>query len=464
MAKIQFLPACLALNAAVIAGVLVITALFGRIYCSTICPLGVLQDTAIAFRRAADKSISKSRARKHLSPWHSKRFSFSRERKWLRYGVLALTIIALVAGIQCFVALIAPYSSYGRTVRAITGIGSPRTDTALLWIGLASFVLIIFLAVMFGRAWCSNICPVGTVLGSVSRFSLFRPRIDENKCTHCHACEKTCRAACIDSERVAIDSSRCVDCFDCLDACKSGAISFSALKRKPAQATAGNATKRKPAQADGHGTTEHKPAAPDSSRRGFLAATGIIAGTVLGAKAQNAAAKAMSAAGNTSGPKSEPERTTPIVPPGAVSAEHFYNRCTACQLCVSNCPNGVLRPTDDLMHFLQPHMSYENGFCRPECTRCSEICPTGAILPVERGRKTLIHIGYASVRKEDCIGCGKCADTCPMGAIKMYKADGKSLPAVAREQCIGCGKCEYLCPVRPVSAITVNGLEKHQEE
>ena len=166
-------------------------------------------------------------------------------------------------------------------------------------------------------------------------------------------------------------------------------------------------------------------------------------------------------------PKVPLEREPRLVPPGSQSVKNFYDKCTACQLCVSACPNGVLRPSTDLDHFLQPQMGYENGFCRPECTACSEICPSGAILKVERDAKTLVRIGKAVVNPELCLaakgeaGCGKCARECPSGAISMVNIDGTRRPVVAEEQCIGCGKCEYLCPSRPVSAISVKGLETH---
>ena len=166
--------------------------------------------------------------------------------------------------------------------------------------------------------------------------------------------------------------------------------------------------------------------------------------------------------------KTPVEREPRLVPPGSHSVKNFYDKCTACQLCVSNCPNGVLRPSTDLDHLLQPQMGYENGYCRPECTTCSDICPAGAILPVKKEAKTLIHIGTAVVNAELCLaakgeaGCGKCARECPVGAISMVNADGIRRPVVSEEICIGCGKCEYLCPSRPISAITVKGLEIHR--
>ena len=166
-------------------------------------------------------------------------------------------------------------------------------------------------------------------------------------------------------------------------------------------------------------------------------------------------------------PKQAPKRETPITPPGSFGARNFYRRCTACQLCVAECPNNVLRPSGRLEHLMQPEMSFEKGYCRPECTRCGELCPAGAILPISKEVKTNFHLGTAGVDATLCLeatgksSCGKCAQACPTGAIMMV-ADGEHRrPVVAEEVCIGCGKCEYLCPVRPISAITVNGKEVH---
>lgn len=127
-------------------------------------------------------------------------------------------------------------------------------------------------------------------------------------------------------------------------------------------------------------------------------------------------------------------------------------------------PNNVLRPSSDLQHFLQPEAGYENGFCRPECVECSQICPAGAILPVSVEEKSQIHIGRAKVKLDQCIDCGNCAHHCPTGAIRMVKIEGydRPKPVVMEEVCIGCGACEYLCPVRPISAITVDGLQTHR--
>jgi len=462
LARLQFLPAVTRLigsatlgNIAVVCGILLFTWLFGRLYCSVLCPLGVFQDIVIWLRRTLGKAVKPLR----------KKYNFNRERRWVRYPVAGLFIGCIIVDLQLVVSLLGPYSAYGRMVRSVVG-GGPAP---LLIAAGVTFVVIFVCAWLWGRAWCSNVCPVGTVLGCFSKYSLFRVYVDPDKCVKCSACQHICKASCIDSSTQTIDGSRCIDCFDCLDFCKAGAIRFG-----PASATAasraenGRKIGKKSSvsvekQANGRENGDN-PSEVYKSRRQFIATGAFLVGAGI-----TAAAQEMKVDGGLAPmePKVPLEREPRLVPPGSQSVKNFYDKCTACQLCVSACPNGVLRPSTDLDHFLQPQMGYENGFCRPECTACSEICPSGAILKVERDAKTLVRIGTAVVNPELCLaakgeaGCGKCARECPSGAISMVNIDGTRRPVVAEEQCIGCGKCEYLCPSRPVSAISVRGLETH---
>lgn len=491
MAKLQFLTATLRLiggatlgNIAVVGGILLLTLLFGRIYCSVICPLGVFQDSIIWLRRKVSRKKGLKKLRKH--------FKFNKERRILRYGVAVVFIACIAVGLQPLVALLAPYSAYGRMVSAIFG-GGPAP---LLITAAATFLLITACAWLWGREWCGSVCPVGTVLSLFGRASLFRIKINEDRCVKCGSCSRACKASCIEEGSLRIDLSRCIDCFDCIGVCHTGAISFgtavgckgSGAGSKGKSASSFNAEARPDAVAG----SKTSPAAPayvqtkrasadagraeasraaetvSSGRRAFLATSAIA--LAAGAKA---AAQEMKLDGGLAPleDKIAVERGAGLVPPGAGGVKDFYSKCTACQLCVQACPNQVLRPSTELGRLLQPVMGYENGFCRPECTACSDVCPAGAIKPLAEGEKTAIRIGTARVDTSLCLAatgkenCGQCEFQCPAGAIEMVRdASGVRLPVVAEEQCIGCGKCEYLCPVRPVSAITVRGLETHIEK
>ena len=435
MAKLQFLPSCMALNFAAIAFVLLSTLVFGRIYCSVICPMGVFQDLVI-------------RVRKLLSPKGRKpKRHFVKEPRIVRYGVLALVIVTALTFSQLLLTVLAPYSAYGRMVRSIVGLSREESlAPALLITAAATLVVICVCAWIWGRGWCNTVCPVGSVLGLVSRFSLFKVSIDQSQCVSCRKCEKGCKSSCIDIDTHTIDHSRCVDCFDCLDSCPKGGIKFRfSLPRKAKTGPVAESV--------------------DKGRRAFMATTALVGGS-LALGAQN---KRLDGGLADIIDKTSPERAERLVPFGAESVKDFYDRCTACQLCVSNCPNGVLRPSTDIGHFLQPQMGYEKGWCRPECTTCSQVCPAGAIRPLKAEEKLTHKIGTAKVNLSLCLaakdeaGCGNCSRHCPVGAVRMVKTDSyhRSIPVVAEAQCIGCGACEYLCPARPISAITVDGISVH---
>ncbi len=430
LAKLQFLPALLALNLAVVIVLIVLTLIFGRAYCSVICPLGIMQDGI--------SHISSMRKGKKA------RFRWSPEVKWLRYSILALFIIALAAGLTSVSALLAPYSAFGRIA---TSLVRPALPTAI--IAGVTLLVVGILAWIGGRTYCNTVCPVGTVLSFFSRFSLLRPVIDADKCRDCHACEHKCKASCINIDNHEIDYSRCVDCFNCLDSCRFGALKYRmAWNSKTCEAA---------------GTVQD-----NAGRRAFISSS-VIAATAIALEAQEKKVDGGYAAVTA---KKAPERTNPIVPFGAVSLRHFHQHCTRCQLCVSQCPNDVLRPSTSLDRLMLPEMSYENGWCRPECTKCSEVCPAGAILEITPEEKTAIHVGTASVDLDLCVvnrdnvNCGNCARHCPAGAIRMVRKnpdDENSLriPTVLEDRCIGCGACEFLCPSRPYSAIHVNGRIDH---
>ena len=429
MAKVQFLPAVLALNVVAIAVVVVITLLFGRLYCSIICPLGVLQDS---FSWLGGK-IKKNR------------FHHTRNLVWLRVAVLALFIVLLVLGINGIALLIAPYSAFGRM--AGTLFHWSGFNVACI-VALVSFVVVGVLSFRWGRLWCNTVCPVGTVLGFLARFSLFKPVIDTEKCNGCTRCARNCKAQCINPAEHAIDYSRCVACMDCLHNCKQGAISYR-VKGKGQEA-------RVKGQENEH----------DASRRKFVLTTAAV-GAALALEAQE---KKVDGGLAVLEDKQIPDRQVPLKPFGARSLKNFSSRCTGCQLCVSNCPQHVLRPSQKLTTLLQPEMAFNQGYCDPACTRCSEVCPAGAIQRIDAAQKSAISIGHAVTIPQNCllaqgVSCNACSRHCPAAAISIVNdaATGHAAIAVNEQRCLGCGACEHYCPVRPFSAIYVEGREVHTE-
>lgn len=456
MAKLQFLPAILAGNFLVVALLVVLTLVFGRLYCSVICPLGVMQDGFAALGRRSKRN----------------RYRFSPARNVLRYIMLGVMVAALALGVGSIFALIAPYSAYGRIASNLLqpvwmwgdnvlaswaeSHGSYAFYSVDVWlksglslgIAVVTLVVLAVLAWRNGRTYCNTICPVGTILGFLSRYSLLKPVIDTSKCINCGKCARNCKSSCIDAKNHSIDYSRCVVCFDCIGNCSTGAISYR-RRARVAENVAENVE--------------------DKGRRAFLTVA-ATAGAAAVASAQVKVDGGLAVIED----KKIPERETPLAPPGAVSHAHLVRHCTGCQLCVASCPNNVLRPSGSPENFMMPEMSYERGYCRPECTRCGEVCPAGAIHRITRAEKSAISIGHAVWVRDNCIviadghKCGNCARHCPTGAISMVPMDADDrnslkIPVVDTEKCIGCGACENLCPARPLSAIYVEGNHRHRE-
>ncbi len=465
LAKIQLIPAILGLHIGLVIIMVVLTLVFGRVYCSFICPLGVFQDIV---------SWISGKRKKY-------RFHYSSAINWLRYSFLGIFIVAIIAGVGSLVAMLDPYGIYGRIAsnlfapvyqwgNNLLAYAAERADSYVfysvdVWLKsiptfIVAIVLIILISVLAwknGRTYCNTVCPVGTVLGFISKYSFFKPVFNVDKCNGCNLCARNCKSACIDTKNHSIDYSRCVTCLDCIESCNRDAITYqSAFKTKSAPKEYTMAV----SSADG----DH-----NNSRRSFLTIASALTLTSV-IKAQE---KVVEGGLAIIEDKKIPERTTPIVPPGSVSAKNFNEHCTACGLCVSACPNQILRPSSGLMTFMQPEMSYERGYCRPECTNCSEVCPTGAIKTITKEDKSATQIGYAVWIRDNCVvltddvDCGNCAHHCPTGAIEMVASDpdndkSRKIPAVNTERCIGCGACENLCPSRPISAIYVEGVEMHR--
>ena len=433
--------------------VLMLSLLTGRTYCSFLCPLGIGQDL---FSRIGGRVKRKFR-----------RFGFKKPHTIIRYSFLTITLgVTIFWGIY-LLTLLDPYSIFARFMtffgkpvgllvnNFLSGILGRFDNYALSNVQIKGFSLITYsipvvffllvgsLSFVKGRLYCNTICPVGTILGLLSKISLFRIKFDENKCTRCGRCSLVCKSSCIDFLNYDIDITRCVDCFNCIKSCPDKALSYGLISAKnPEQKT-------------------------DESKRKFIAGSILLLfGISRFAKGQDKKAPV---------PKRESTvketKTSSVCPPGAGSIEEFTKHCTACALCISACPNKVLFPAVreyGIAGFMQPVMDYHKSFCTYNCTVCTDVCPTSALKPLVLDAKKLTQLGKANFIKDNCIvktektACGACSEACPTKAVYMIPYEGNLvIPETNQDICIGCGHCEFACPTTPYKAIFVDGNPVH---
>lgn len=459
VARIQIFPLAMAGAATAVAIWLAVTLLFGRVYCSSVCPLGVVQDIFSRLRHGDSRH-----------PFH-----FSQPRNRLRYAVLVIVAVGSAVGIGAIPSLLDPYSAFGRmasdlarpVVEFLGGAEVVAASWLAILIAVATLALVGWFSFRHGRIICNTVCPVGSALSIFSRYSLFHFDIDTDLCINCRKCEHSCKAECISMDDHVVDGSRCVACFNCVDACDSGAIRYTHRRKKlslPMMQRIGNAT------AAPCGSNAEPPAIKDDAagktvsskmridRRQFLA-TGLI---IAAAPALEAVARgAFPGHGNG---QATPIR--PVAPPGRRSMKDFLDRCTGCGLCVAHCPSKVLAPSVKALgwlHMLHPVMNYNRASCLYDCTLCTELCPTGALMPLTPAEKHIFIIGHARVEPANCIGCGRCAAKCPRNAITLaprpdsIPGRSKRIAHVDTSLCIGCGSCQHICPVTS-KAIVVDGI------
>lgn len=455
--RTQFVPALVSLftgSALAFVLLIIITLLFGRVYCSFLCPLGIFQDIVIRISNFA---------RKRGNGGKVPRRKYSKPHNALRYTILVLSGISFAVLSTYPLALLDPYSNYGRIAKHVFG-------TVELWItnllsdvfpatfytqqyvsiGTSAFVfslLFFFVVVVFsaakGRLYCNTICPVGSLLGLIGGYSLFKPVLDKQKCVKCGLCAANCKSNCINVETKEIDATRCVACYNCMVSCKRGGVKLVPTWFKKPQA----------------GESFHREV-ENKERRNALIAMGGLAAAVAG--------KYFSDKTRITGLAESAREEKPVMPPGARDLESFKHSCTACHACVVACPNKIIKPAyfeygiDGIM---LPTLKYDKKYCSYECNACSQTCPHGALEHLTLEQKKRTQIALATYDPTSCVvvvdgfKCGACSNSCPTGAIQMKEnpvVAGQFLPSIDSSKCIGCGACEYACPGMP-KAIRVIG-------
>ena len=324
LAKIQFVPALLSLNVIILVSLVLLTFIFGRVYCSSICPMGIYQDIV--------GWLSKRVKRK-------KRYNYSPAKTILRWATLLIVFIAFLFGFTFLLGLLDPYGAYSRIAthlfRPVYLVGNNLLETIFIQFNnytffrvgiysLSVFSTIVALVTLCGvgllawrngRTLCNTLCPVGTILGFISRFSLFKVQFDSNKCNSCGLCAMKCKASCIDSKKQTVDYSRCINCFNCVDACNRDAMHYQPIWKK-------NSSEKQLVDED-----------VNQSKRRFLSATvttGIAATSLLAQKMTGVSLK------------KELKRQQPIAPPGVQNIDRLLQKCISCHLCVTKCPSYAI--------------------------------------------------------------------------------------------------------------------------
>jgi len=382
---------------AVLFGIIIIlTILFGRFYCSIICPFGILQEFISFLRNKKKNTIQKNYGFKYL--------------------IAGLTFGALLGGSALFIRYIDPYTIFGSVV-------------SLSIFGIIIVLFILPLVFFKNRFFCSNICPVGAILGLLSRFSVNKIYINE-ACVKCGMCANNCPSGCIEYKEKCVNNETCVKCLKCLSVCPKSAIKYGIQPIKFNQLF-------------------------NQKRRDFIWGIGAIA--LLGA--------GYMAGLNFTKNLAKKVRNI-ILPAGAKNPNRMANKCLNCNLCINNCPNGILSKSDD--KFSVVHIDYEKGkhYCEYNCHKCSEVCPTGAIKKISLKEKQNTRIAMAMIAPH-CVGCGVCETACPTGAITIKKpdlqmahVDIKYHAQIDGSKCIGCNKCAAVCKIQAINIFSVNEQSK----
>lgn len=413
--------------------VVILSVLAGRFFCGWICPLGTTLDAAdvLFFRRRQKTATSHSAGLRNI-----------------KYYLLAGIVIAALFGAQ-IAYFLDPITIITRAftfsvfplAAAISagGVNIPLVPAdvqyffRLNFLAAAVLIGIIALNAISRRFWCRNLCPLGALLGALSKFSIVR-RVVKSNCINCRKCIPGCKMGAICDDPVQYQAPECIYCYSCTPICP-------ALSTRIAPTLA----------SDGYNS------GLDLSKRRVLQASGVgLAIAVLG-KTNVAAKTSRTGRVKTSSP-------VLIRPPGALPEDEFVDRCVRCSECMKVCPTNGLQPALGEAGFegiWTPVLVPRIGECTRHCNLCSQVCSSQAIGPLEVSEKEHVFIGTAVIDRSQCIAwnsdkqCLVCDECCSYRAVVWQTIDGVRRPFVEEHKCVGCGICENVCPIQPLAAIRV---------
>ncbi|MGD0821946.1 MAG: 4Fe-4S binding protein [Desulfomonilia bacterium] len=431
-----------------------LTIIFGRFFCSMVCPLGTSIDVSDNLFRVSKVSVKANAApgkKLKLIKYLGLCFILAAALIGVSltafgapipivtrfYGLLIYPILTLIAdaGFTIFRPIA---DKFGITSLAYAGL--PNPGYTLQWLILALPVGIFALSLKTPRFWCRYLCPAGAILALLSLRPLLIRRRVSDQCTSCGLCRRECPMDAIAEDPHATDSSECIICRRCSRVCPEKAVRFAV----------------------GKGAFAQQAIRFSALRRMIILSALAGLGTALISRIGLKGGSCEGGPGRIMDPAL-------IRPPGAVSECSFLDRCVGCGECMKTCPTNTLQPAGlaaGLAGFFSPVMVPRKGPCDPTCNACGHVCPTEAIRPLILEEKRQAKVGNASITHQKCIAwefgkpCLVCAEVCPYGAISLERVSGVpvAVPVVQENRCSGCGFCEYYCPVQARAAIVVEPM------
>lgn len=424
--------------------VVVLAILAGRFFCGWICPMGVALD-------ATDTLFFRGRKRRPTS----------RASRNIKYYLLAGIVAAALFGAQiayfldpitiitrAFTFAIFPLAQLG--VGSLSGSDFVRERLPFLmtlpyfprdveyffrlnFLAAVTFIGILTANAISRRYWCRNLCPLGALLGVLSRFSIVR-RVVKSGCNKCTRCIPDCKMGAINDDPTHYQATECIYCYSCTAICPALSTTIAPAPRSEGYHSELDLTRRRTIQAFGAGA--------------------LIA--LLGKT--NAAAKTSRTG------KTRVSSAALIRPPGSLPEDEFADRCLRCSECMKVCPTGGLQPSlteAGIRGLWSPVLVPNIGECTQNCNLCSEVCSSQAVQPFEISEKSHIFIGTAVIDRSQCIAwnsdrqCLVCDEHCSYHALYWEDVDGVRRPFIDEHKCVGCGICENACPIQPLAAIRV---------